>query len=185
MFTYHKPETAPEESKEMLEGAEKAYGMIPNLHSILAEAPSTYEAYGWLYQKFTTQTTLSPLEQQVVMMASNFDNNCHYCVPAHTWIMKSANMPEDVIESLREGTPIKDEKLEALKTFTQELWSKRGHVGEEKLVKFFDAGYSKRQALEIMTGMACKLISNFTNGMTQTNVDEAFQDFAWTHPKKR
>ena len=185
MFTYHTQETAPKESKSILENAQKNYGMVPNLHAILAEAPATYEAYNWLYGKFTTDTTLSALEQQVVMMASNFENNCHYCVPAHSWIMKSGDMPEDVIESLREGTPIKDAKLQALRVFTKELWDNRGHVGEAKLVAFLDAGYNKRQALEVFTGMATKLISNFTNGLTKTDVDEPFKAFAWTHPKER
>ena len=133
MFIYHTPDTASAKSKEMLEHAKASYGMIPNLHAILAEAPATYEAYTWLYGKFTTETSLSPLEQQVVMMRSNFENNCHYCVPAHTWIMKSGDMPEDVIDSLREGRPIKNAKLEALSTFVKDVWDSRGHTGEEKL----------------------------------------------------
>jgi len=185
MFTYHNLETAPEESKGMIKSAQEGFGMLPNLHAILAEAPSSYEAYSWLYNKFTQETTFTPLEQQVVMMASNFDNNCHYCVPAHTWIMKSAKMPEDIINSLREGKPLGDLKLEALRTFTVDMWKHRGHVGEDRLIKFFDTGYTKRHALEIMTGMACKLISNFTNGMTNTNVDEPFKEFSWIHPEKR
>ncbi|MCO4755783.1 MAG: carboxymuconolactone decarboxylase family protein [Bacteriovoracaceae bacterium] len=185
MFTYHTPETAPEESRERLEQTQKGIGMIPNLHAVLAEAPVTYEAYSWLYGKFTEQSTLSPLEQQVVMMTSNYENNCHYCVPAHTFIMKSAKMSEEVIEALREGVPIQDEKLQALRVFTKELWDNRGHIGDEKLNNFLNAGYSKRQALEVLTGMASKLISNFTNGLTHTKVDPPFQSFAWTHPSKR
>lgn len=184
MFTYHSPETAPEKSKTILENDQKTYGMIPNLSRVQAEAPVTLEAYKWLYGKFTTETSFTPLEQQIVMMTSNYENNCHYCVPAHTWIMKSGNMPEDVIESLREGTPIQDKKLQALRIFTKELWDNRGHVGEDKLIKFLDAGYTKQQALEILTGMACKLLSNFTNGLTGTDIDPAFQSFEWKHPSK-
>ena len=185
MFTYHTSETAPKESKERLEQSEKAFGMLPNLHAVLGEAPTTYEAYTWLYGKFTSETTLSPLEQQVVMMTSNFENNCHYCVPAHTWIMKSSNMPEDVIEALREGKNLPDAKLEALRVFTKNLWDNRGHIGEDATISFLDAGFTKRQALEVMTGMACKLVSNFTNGLTGTNIDAPFQEHAWTHPSKR
>ena len=183
MFTYHTPETAPKESVAILENAQKNYGMIPNLHAILAEAPTTYEAYNWLYTKFTSETTLSPLEQQVVMMTINFENNCHYCVPAHTWIMKSAGMPEDVIASLRKGETLSDTKLEALRVFTKELWVKSGRVEEAQVIKFLDAGYTKRQSLEIMTGLATKLISNFTNALTNTDVDVPFKEFAWTAPQ--
>ena len=141
-FTYHTPESAPQKAKPMLEGAQQAYGMIPNLHAILAEGPTTYEAYGWLYKKFTEETSFSPVEQQVVMMTSNIENNCHYCVPAHTWIMKSAKMPEDVIAALRNGSEIPDAKLQALSVFTKAMWDKRGHVGDEALNNFLSAGYT-------------------------------------------
>ena len=176
-FTYHTPESAPQESKPMLEGAQKSFGMIPNLHAILAEGPTTYEAYGWLYNKFTTSTSFSPLEQQVVMMTSNVENKCHYCVPAHTWIMKSAKMPEDVIEALRTSKELPDAKLQALSDFTKAMWDNRGHVSQDQLKDFLNAGYSNKHAIELMTGMACKLISNFTNGMTKTKVDAPFQEF--------
>ena len=185
MFNYYTAENAPAASKAKLEHAQKSYGMIPNLHAILAEAPATYEAYTSLYQNFTQNTSLSPLEQQVVMMTSNYENNCHYCVPAHTWIMKSAEMPAQVIDALREGKELPDAKLQALSVFTKELWDNRGHVGDDKLQKFIDAGYTTKQALEIFTGMATKLISNFTNGLTKTKVDPPFQEFAWSHPSKR
>ena len=44
MFTYYGPDTAPEESKPLMEQSLSAFGMIPNLHKILAEAPATYKA---------------------------------------------------------------------------------------------------------------------------------------------
>jgi len=38
-------ESAPENSKPMLEASQKAYGMVPNLHGVMAEAPALLEAY--------------------------------------------------------------------------------------------------------------------------------------------
>jgi len=185
MFTYHTSDTAPEKSRTLLENARKNYGMIPNLHAVLAEAPMTYETYTWNYGKFTSESTLTAIEQEVVMMTSNFENKCHYCVPAHTFAMKFKKMPDDVIEALREGTPIQDKKLQALRTYTKELWDNRGHIGDEKLNEFLDAGYTKAQALEVLTGMAAKLISNFTNGITHTETDEVMKKFTWIHPSDR
>ncbi len=82
-------------------------------------------------------TTLSPLEQQVVFMTSNFENKCHYCIPGHTWMMKAGKMPDEVIEALREGTPIPDAKLQALHDFTKELLDNRGHIGDDRLQAFW------------------------------------------------
>lgn len=185
MFTYYEPDTAPEASKALMEQSLKAFKMIPNLHKILAEAPATYEAYNTVFSLFMKNTSLSPIEQQVVFMTSNFENHCHYCIPGHTWMMKAAKMPEDVIEALREGKPLADPKLQALHDYTKALLDHRGHIGDERLQAFLDAGYSKRQALEVLTGLAAKLISNFTNAITHTEVDKPMQAYAWTHPSQR
>ena len=185
MFTYHEIDTAPEESKPLMEASLKGFGMIPNLHKVLAEAPATYEAYNTVFNLFMKNTTLSPLEQQVVFMTANFENNCHYCVPGHTWMMHAGKMPEEVIEALREGTDIPDAKLQALHLYAKELLDNRGHIGDDRLQAFLEAGYNKRQALEVLTGLSAKLISNFTNALAHTEPDAAFQKYAWTHPSER
>jgi len=185
MFTYHEVDTAPEESKPLMEASLKGFGMIPNLHKVLAEAPATYEAYNTVFNLFMKNTTLSPLEQQVVFMTASFENNCHYCVPGHTWMMHAGKMPEEVIEALREGTDIPDAKLQALHLYAKELLDNRGHIGDDRLQVFLEAGYNKRQALEVLTGLSAKLISNFTNALAHTEPDAAFQKYAWTHPSER
>ncbi|MBW8192634.1 carboxymuconolactone decarboxylase family protein [Neiella marina] len=185
MFTLHDVDSAPEQSKPLMEQSLKAFGMLPNLHRVLAEAPATYEAYNTTFGLFMQNTSLSPLEQQVVFMTANFENNCHYCVPGHTWMMKAGEMPDQVIEALREGTAIPDAKLQALHDFTKALLDNRGHIGEQGLNDFLAAGYTKQQALEVLTGLAAKLISNFTNALAGTEVDEPMKPFAWTHPSQR
>ena len=99
--------------------------------------------------------------------------------------MKSANMPESIIEALREGNELPDVKLQALHVFTKELLDNRGHIGDEKLQNFLTVGYTERHALEVLTGLACKLISNFTNALSHTPVDGPLKAFDWTHPSER
>lgn len=36
----------------------------------------------------------------------------------------------------------------------------------------------------LLTGLAAKLISNFTNALTHTEVDEAMKAYAWEKPEK-
>lgn len=184
-FTLYTKENVPEESKMLVEGSIAAFGMLPNLHRVLAEAPATYQAYNEVYDLFAKKTTLTPLEQQVVLMTANFENNCHYCVPGHTWIMKAGKMPDDVIEALREGAAIPDERLQALHDYAKGLLDNRGHIGDDKLQAFLDAGFTKRQALEVLTGLAAKLISNFTNALAHTETDAPFKKYAWVHPSER
>jgi alkylhydroperoxidase family enzyme len=185
MFTYYTKQTAPEASRPFIDQSMAAFGFLPKLHQVLAEAPATYQAYNFLFDLFQKGTTLSPLEQQVVFMTANFENRCHYCTTGHSMIMQMLKLPAEHIEALREGHPLSDPKLEALRTFTRRLIEQRGHVGEAALSDFIDAGYNKRQALEVLTGLACKLVSNFTNALAHTELDDAIKPFAWTHPADR
>ncbi len=181
-YTYHTKETAPEAAQAGIEKSLKGFGFLPNLHAVMAEAPAMLDAYHSLWDLFGA-SSLTPLEQQVVLMTANFENNCHYCVPGHTYIMKSQNMPDGVIQALRDGTPIADAKLEALRTFARELIENQGHVGDERLQVFLDAGYTKQQSLEVIVGLAMKVLSNYTNALAHTEVDGPVQKYAWTKPE--
>ncbi|MEC4089606.1 carboxymuconolactone decarboxylase family protein [Pseudoalteromonas rubra] len=185
MFTYYEPDTAPQDSKPLMAQSLASFGMLPNLHKVLAESAVTYKAYNDTFNAFMQDTSLSAVEQQVVFMTANYENNCHYCVPGHTWMMKSAGMPDDLISALREGTPLPDSKLQALQDFVKALLAKQGHIGDDALAAFLSAGYSKQQALEVLTGLAAKLISNFTNALAKTELDPPMQAYQWTHPDSR
>ncbi len=185
MFTYHSKDTAPEASHELIDISIANYGFHPNLHMILAGSPATYRAYLETFRIFAEETTLSPLEQQVVMQTANVENRCHYCTAGHTLLMQMAKMPEDVIEALRENAPLTDPKLEALRTYTRELMAARGHIGDDRLQEFLNAGYDKRQALEVLVGIATKLLSNFTNALAHTDLEDIAKPAAWIHPDDR
>ncbi len=175
----HNIETAPEESKPLLEGSLKAFGMIPGLHGVLASSPQILKAYQTLHELFTN-TSFNSEELTVVWQAINVEHACHYCVPAHTGIAGMMKVEEGITESLRNETPLEDAKLEALRTMTLAIVRKRGNVSEEDLEAFYAAGYGEQQVLEIILGLSQKTISNYTNHIAHTPVDAPFQKFAWS-----
>lgn len=177
-FTVHTQETAPEASKPLLSNLQKAIGFVPGLYGVLAEAPKAVEAYD-LLSKLFKDTSLSTTEQHVVLLTINYENNCGYCMPAHTGLAKLDAVPDDVIEAIRNGTPIADPKLEALRTFTVQVVQKRGWVPDDDVQRFLDAGYTRQQILEVIVGMSYKVISNYTNHIADTPVDAAFAKFTW------
>ena len=48
-FTLHDTTTAPAASTGILEGVQKFWGVVPNLHGVLAESPAALEAYATLW----------------------------------------------------------------------------------------------------------------------------------------
>lgn len=180
-FTIHTHETAPAASKSLLDKLKKAIGFVPGLYGVFAESPKALEAYEVLATLFK-QTSLTTTEQHVVLLAINYENDCGYCVPAHTGLAKMDGVADDVIEALRNGTPIADPKLETLRTFTVQVVNKRGWVTDDDVQAFLDAGYTQEQILEIILGLAQKVMSNYTNHIAKTPVDGVFKKFAWEKP---
>ena len=175
----HTIESAPEASKPLLEASQKAYGMIPGLHGVLAAAPGILEGYQKLHELFVN-TSFNEEELTVVWQAINVEHACHYCVPAHTGIAHMMKVDNEIIESLRNETPLTNPKLESLRTFTLSMVRNRGNVSQEELQAFYAAGYGEQQVLEIILGLSQKVISNYTNHIANTPVDAAFQKFAWS-----
>lgn len=177
-FNLHDKSSAPAESRPLLENSEKALGMIPSLHAVMAEAPGLLEGYQTLHRLFT-ETSFDATEQTVVWQTINVEHECHYCVPAHTGIAKMTDVPDEVTEALRNETPLPSAKLEALRDFTLSVVRGRGNVDNAAVQRFLDAGYTKRQILEVVLGVSQKVMSNYTNHLADTPIDKPFQQFEW------
>ncbi|MCV5838426.1 carboxymuconolactone decarboxylase family protein, partial [Escherichia coli] len=67
----------------MIENSVKAFGMLPNLHAVMAEAPTLLEGYQVVHELFQ-QTSFNAEELTVVWQTINVEHGCHYCVPAHS-----------------------------------------------------------------------------------------------------
>jgi len=177
-FPYHTVETAPEDAKPILEIAEKAFGMTPNLLRKMAEAPALLEGY-WQLKEVFSNSSLSPIEQQVVLIAASASNSCTYCVSVHSVLADMTKVPGEATEALRNGQTIPDARLEALRQFTQSMVENRGWVPDAEVQAFLDAGFTRTQALEVVLGVGFKTLSNYANHLVESELDPAFQSRAW------
>ena len=55
----------------------------------------------------------------------------------------------------------------------------RGRLTQSQVQDFVVAGYSKAQVLEVITAVALKTISNYTNHLADTPLDRQFKAFEW------
>ena len=175
-FALHTQESAPADSQSLLDNSLKAFGMIPNLHAVMAEAPAVLEAYQTLHRLFQ-QTSFDLEELTVIWQTINIENECHYCVPAHTAISHMMNVDSAITEALRTHSELPTSKLQVLHLTTLALLRNRGNLSDNELAAFVEVGYGQRQLLEIILGMSQKMMSNYVNKFTLTPIDEAFQPF--------
>ena len=180
-FTVYTETNAPEAAKPALGATKAAFGFIPNLQANMAESPELLAGYSTLWDLFS-KSTLTPHEQQVVYLTSNFENECHYCMAGHSTLAKMLKMDPAVIEALRNGTPLPDAKLEALHRFATLVVRNRGWVSDADTDTFLAAGYTRRNVLEVVLGVATKVMSNYTNHIVHTELDSFMHGNEWTKP---
>lgn len=181
-FPLHTRDDAPEASQKALAATEANFGMIPNLERVMAGAPALLNGYQTLWDLFDT-TSLTPIERQVVYLTANYENECNYCVPWHSFLAQQAKMDGGDLNALREGQSLPTERLDALHKFTKALIQERGNISQAALAQFISAGFTQQQAMEVILGLAVKVMSNYTNSIAGTPLDEAVQKLKWEKPR--
>ena len=182
-FKLHTLQTAPTGALPILEAAQKGLGFIPNLYAHLAEAPVALEGYknlGALLEK----SSLTPEEQQVVLLTVSHENRCEYCVAAHSFIARNLVKVDSArVDALRGNSCLQDAKLNALSALTRAVVRERGWVnGRQELQDFYAASYTQQNALEVILSVDMKTLSNYTNHLTTTPLDAAFAGETWQAP---
>jgi uncharacterized peroxidase-related enzyme len=180
-FKLHENSTAPAGSREILDEFENAWGFVPNLWRVLAESPAALEAYSRLWA-IAEKTSFTSQERNIAYLAIIYENECTYCMAGHTYLSSKTKVDGAAIAAVREGKPIADEKLEALRQFAAKLTRQRGVLDEADVLAFKAAGYDNRSVLDVLVLAATKLISNYTNHIAQTPNDGFMKGAEWTAP---
>lgn len=175
-FKLHTMDTAPQASKVLLQKSLDTFNMIPNLHAVMAEAPSLLQAYQITHDLFM-KSSFDNDELTVVWQTINMENQCSYCIPAHTMIAYNMGVSADIIKALESNTPLPTAKLEALRVFTLSIVRNRGHLDQNTIQEFLNSGYTKQNILEVVLGYSQKIMSNYTNHLAKTPLDSAFQKY--------
>jgi len=141
----------------------------------MAESPAALAAYTQVSGILDEHSALTPEERQIAMLTVSAESGCDYCLAAHSTVARMMKMDEALVKTLREkGTP-DDPKQAALVTMIRRLIEKRGWISEEEQNEFFQAGYSNRHLLDVDTILALKTLSNYTNHLAETPMDDAFK----------
>lgn len=178
-FTIHTLKSAPDAAKPMLEGLNKAVGFVPNLAAAMADNPLVLETYAALAGLFG-RGTFSPVEREVMLMATAGANNCTYCMAAHSTFASAGGASEAVREAVRAGKTPDDPRLAALVTFARQVVRGRGQVAAEDIQQFLSAGFTQAQVLEVLVGVMQGTMASFVYHLTDVPLDAGFQPQQWT-----
>ncbi|ABI56971.1 carboxymuconolactone decarboxylase family protein [Alkalilimnicola ehrlichii MLHE-1] len=163
-----------------LKKARENLGFVPNMYAGMANLPALLETYMTGYERFRAEAGFSPQEQEVIFLTISRGNGCDYCMAAHSVIADSmSGVPTEVTDALRDGEPLPDERLEALRRFTEVMRDTRGRPDTADVNAFLEAGYEEKHILGVILALAVKTLSNYSNHLFGPEVDAAFQSRIW------
>ncbi len=169
------PETAEGDAAKGLKETKEALGFVPNMYAAMANSPGVLTTYQNGYAYLRQSAGFSPQEQEVVFLTISVANGCGYCRSAHGTIADhKSKVPTEVTDAILAGKLAPDDKLGALQRFVQVMFDTRGKPEPADVEAFKAAGFSERHVLEVILALAVKTLSNYTNHIFHTPVDEAF-----------
>ena len=173
--------SAPPAARPILAASARQFGFLPSPVARAAHAPVALKHLLAGFAAFD-QTSLAPVEREVVAMTVAWEIECHYCMAMHSAILSGEADAGPLVAALRDGHALDDERLEALRRYVRAVVRHRGSVPDRDATALRSAGFGDAQALEIVLGIGVYLLSTLLNKVTGAELDAPFAAFAWERP---
>lgn len=162
-------ETAPQDSKPLLENVKKSMGGVPNLLGTMAQSPAALQAYLSLSQALSGAKLSGAVREQIALAVAG-TNGCEYCASAHTVLGRNAGVADDDLErALRAESG--HAKTAAILSLSRRIVETRGFVSDDDLASARDAGVTDAEVAEIIATVALNVYTNYFNHVAETEID--------------
>ena len=178
-FPIHTIDTAPQESRETLRHVRETLGMIPNLAAAMAESPTLLRSF-FAVRDLYAQGSMGPIDIQVLSLTNAFENGCEWCMAFHSAAALKEGLSKEDLARLRAGNAPADPRLRALSDLSRTMVRNRGEVSEQDLERFYAAGFTRAQALEVVLGAGFSVMANFSGHLVHAPLEPAFEPHGWT-----
>lgn len=175
-------ESAPAQSKPVLQQLETAFGMIPNIAAKMAASPVLINGFIGLFERVHTSSLTEP-QIQTLLLTNAVTNASEWPVAFHTALALQQGVRPADVDAMRHGKLPGDAQLAALSLVARTLIEQRGRLSEADQQRFVDAGFSAEQLLEVIAVVAASTITNYTSSVTQPELEAPFREFAWQAPR--
>ena len=155
-------------NQAIFDNLEKAVGFVPNLYAYYAKNDTALGDYLTLQNR---KSSLKTKEKEVINLVVSQYNGCNYCLAAHTQIGKMNGFTDDQILEIRTGAASFDAKLDALAKFVRSTVENKGRATEIAKDKFFEAGYTEANLIDVVIVIGDKTISNLIHNLADFEID--------------
>ena len=144
-------------------------GKVPNFLATLANASAALDGFLSL-SKALARGRLSARQREILALTVAQENECQYCLSAHTESAKAAGISGANVLEAREGNS-NDSFERSLTHFANNIIRERGLVSDEDLGVARRAGIDDGLMLEVVANVALHTFSNYANRLADTEID--------------
>jgi uncharacterized peroxidase-related enzyme len=157
------------EQKALLDAIQGQLGMVPNFLRVFANSPVALRAFLGLHG-VANGGSVDALTRERIALALAQQNECEYCVSAHTAIGRKTGLSGDEMAAARAGTSEDAQAAVAVK-FARSLMENRGDVSAIELAEVRAAGYSDADIVEIITHVGMNFLTNILGKASRVEID--------------
>ncbi|MGN7982524.1 carboxymuconolactone decarboxylase family protein [Burkholderia sp. 22313] len=177
-YPLHTIDSAPAESKPVLEQLRNIFGAVPNIAAAMAASPVLINGFIGLFERVHASSLTEP-QIQTLLLTNAVTNASEWPVAFHTALALQQGVHAANVDALRRGGVPDDRELAALSTLARTLIETRGRIADADRQRFLDAGFSAEQLLEVIAVVAASTITNYVGSVTRPVLEAPFDAFAW------
>jgi uncharacterized peroxidase-related enzyme len=163
------PTVANGAAKDLLDKTQAQLGRVPNLYRTMANAPAALDGYLSFRAALVRGLLSNQLREQLALLIAE-ENNCEYCVSAHSFRGQKIGLSPDELTANRRAEA-GDAKTEAALRFARAVTQAKGAVSDTELAAVRAAGWSDAEIAEIVAHVALNAFSNYFNHVAQPALD--------------
>jgi uncharacterized peroxidase-related enzyme len=163
------PATATGPAADLLAQVQKGMGMVPNMTRAMANSPAVLKGYLGLAGALSGGT-LNGKTREAIALSMAQNNDCDYCLSAHTVTGPMAGLTDAEVLQARNSTS-DDAKLDAILTFTASLTENLGEVTDAEVAAVRAAGVNDAEIAEIVGHVGLNVLTNYFNKAVNVAID--------------
>lgn len=167
----HTVDSAPEASREVLEGLERRMGKVLNIHGEMAHSPALVHGYAALQKVIATHATFDGRAREVVALAVANADGCDYCQAVHTVSGRKAGLTDAEMVAARIGKDDLPDDLAALAALARAYVEGVGDVPDDLWDAGLAAGWTDAQLAELAIHVTVNQLTNHVNHYLGTELD--------------
>ncbi len=154
-----------------MQGSEE--GLPINLFTSQSERPDILQAVWAFFKAIFLEGQLPPTLKQMISMTIALQNNCRYCVVAHTFALEAMGVPKEVIESCARDPELSlvPPPQRAIIKFGLKATRNPKSITDEDFQTLQGYGLSDGEIMEVIMVVACAMFTDFWADISGVPVD--------------